>query len=279
MKVGIPRGLLFYRYFPLWETFFETLGVERVISPPTSEGTIREGSKRLPGDLCLPIKIFFGHVESIWKGVDFLFVPRYISVEPDAYMCPKLMGLPDMVLSAFESLPPLIDYPIHCKAQGIKAEEDFYLKTGRLFTRDGERVMRAYGLGMERQAKFRLLLQRGFTFEEALELSRLSRASFKKEGDEKVKLGMIGRPYYLYDSFLRRPVVEQLERKGYTLLTTETLSDQEVEREVGNFERGSIGPMVRRWWDLRFVSPKIELLPGSSILPRLDVARIPSISN
>lgn len=237
MRVGIPRGLLFYRYIPLWETFFEALGMEWVVSPPTTERTIREGSKLLPGDLCLPIKIFFGHVESIRRDVDFLFVPRYISVEPDAYMCPKLMGLPDMLLSAFESLPPLIDDPIHFKAQGIKAEENFYLKAGRLFTKDKQKVMMAYRLGVERQARFRSLLQKGLPFEEAQALSRLSNGSFKREGDERPKLGIIGRPYYLYDSFLRRPVVEQLESRGYTLLTTEALSDPEIEREVGRLRK------------------------------------------
>jgi predicted nucleotide-binding protein (sugar kinase/HSP70/actin superfamily) len=236
-RVGIPRGLLFYRYFPLWESFFEGLGVERVVSPPTTERTIREGSKLLPGDLCLPVKIFFGHMESIKRDVDFLFVPRYISVEPDAYMCPKLMGLPDMALSAFGSLPPLIDHPIHCKARGMRAEEDFYLRAGRLFTRDRERVMRAYGLGKERQARFQSLLKSGVTFEDAVELSRLSNVSRQSEGEGKARLGIIGRPYYLYDSFLRRSVVEKLEGRAYQLLTPETLTGQEIDREIGQLRK------------------------------------------
>ena len=88
-RVGIPRGLLFYRYFPLWKTFFEALDVEVIVSPPTTEATVRQGSKLLPGDLCLPVKIYFGHAESLKKEVDFLFVPRYISIESDSYMCPS----------------------------------------------------------------------------------------------------------------------------------------------------------------------------------------------
>ncbi|MHA1131865.1 MAG: acyl-CoA dehydratase activase-related protein, partial [Candidatus Helarchaeota archaeon] len=30
-KIGIPRSLLYYKYFPLWKTFFEELGYEIII--------------------------------------------------------------------------------------------------------------------------------------------------------------------------------------------------------------------------------------------------------
>jgi predicted nucleotide-binding protein (sugar kinase/HSP70/actin superfamily) len=231
-KIAIPRGLLFYRYFPLWETFFEALGIEVIVSAPTSEETIRKGSKLLPGDLCLPVKIYFGHIESIREKVDFLFVPRYISIEPDAYMCPKLIGLPDMVLSSIDSLPPLIDFPIHYKAEGTRAEELFYLKVGKIFSKNREKVETAYLMGMERQSHFRTLLQRGFFFEEALDLSRSYDIRGEQSEDRRVRLGIIGRPYYTHDPFLRRSIVEHVERKGYHLLTTEVLGDQEIERGI-----------------------------------------------
>ncbi|MBM4322494.1 MAG: hypothetical protein FJ115_02950 [Deltaproteobacteria bacterium] len=231
-KVGIPRGLLFYRYFPLWESFFECLGVEVIVSTTTTERTIREGSELLPGDLCLPVKIFFGHIESIKREVDFLFIPRYISVEPDAYMCPKLIGLPDMVLSAFDSLPPLIDLPIHCKAKGMEAEKDFYLQVGKIFSRERGRIEKGYSSGLERQSHVRTLLQKGMRFEEALKKSKGHRLPEKQEEDGKEKIGIIGRPYYVHDPFLRKSVAEQVETRGYRLLTTEVMTDQEIEKGI-----------------------------------------------
>jgi predicted nucleotide-binding protein (sugar kinase/HSP70/actin superfamily) len=236
-KIGVPRGLLFYRYFPLWETFFETLGIDVVVSGPTSEGTIRQGAKLLPGDLCLPVKIYFGHIESIKEKADFLFVPRYISIEPDAYMCPKLIGLPDMVLSAIDSLPPLIDFSIHCKAEGARAEERFYLKVGRMFSKNRGRVEKAYLMGMERQGRFRSLLQKGFFFEEALDLSRSSDIPERQSEEGRGKLGIIGRPYYTHEPFLRRSIVEQLKGRGYHLLTTETLNVQEIETGIDKLRK------------------------------------------
>jgi predicted nucleotide-binding protein (sugar kinase/HSP70/actin superfamily) len=208
------------------------LGIEVFVSQSTREETVREGSKLLPGDLCLPIKIYFGHITSLKSKVDFLFVPRFISVENDAYMCPKLIGLPDMVLCTIDSLPPLIDLPIHCKTQGMGAEKIFYLKVGAIFSKDRKKIERSYSLGLERQSRFRSLLQRGFPFEKALESSRSKDIPEMMKENGKVRLGIIGRPYYLYDPFLRRSIFEQVEQSGYQLLTTEFLGDQEIENEM-----------------------------------------------
>lgn len=32
INIGIPRGLLYFYYYPLWEKFFHNLGVEIVLS-------------------------------------------------------------------------------------------------------------------------------------------------------------------------------------------------------------------------------------------------------
>jgi predicted nucleotide-binding protein (sugar kinase/HSP70/actin superfamily) len=36
MKIGIPRALLFYHFYPLWKTFFENLGFQVILSPETN---------------------------------------------------------------------------------------------------------------------------------------------------------------------------------------------------------------------------------------------------
>ncbi|MFZ5754386.1 MAG: acyl-CoA dehydratase activase-related protein, partial [Bacillota bacterium] len=37
-SIGIPRGLLFYNFFPLWSSFFESLGMEVVTTSETNKG-------------------------------------------------------------------------------------------------------------------------------------------------------------------------------------------------------------------------------------------------
>lgn len=237
MRVGIPRGLLFYRYFPLWESFFETLEVEVVPSPPTTEKTIQIGSKLLPGDLCLPVKIFLGHTREIKEEVDFLFIPRYISIEPEAYMCPKIMGLPDMVRAVLHPLPSLIDWFIHCKAHGEDSERSFYLKVGKIFTKRKDRVEKAFQKAKERENRFLRILQKGFTFEEGIDLSRIENSIPVEERKKESCIGVVGRPYYIHDPFLRTPMLNGIEENGYHLLTPEFLDPGSIETAIQSLKK------------------------------------------
>ncbi|MHA1830764.1 MAG: acyl-CoA dehydratase activase-related protein, partial [Candidatus Helarchaeota archaeon] len=44
-RIGIPRSLLYYKYFPLWKTFLEELGVEIVLSDRTNSKIIDIGGR------------------------------------------------------------------------------------------------------------------------------------------------------------------------------------------------------------------------------------------
>src|SRR3990172_5044643 len=136
MRIGIPRALLYHTYAAPWAVLFRDLGCEVIVSPETHAGLLRDGIRRSVSDLCLPVKIFLGHVECLKDSVDFLFVPRYISVEDDAFMCPKLIGLPDMVRACFSHLPPLLDPQYHKKRDGGRTPAACAGELARLMSRD-----------------------------------------------------------------------------------------------------------------------------------------------
>jgi len=239
-KVGIPRGLLYYRYFPLWQTFFQELGCEVVLSTPTTEQMVNQGASIAVSDLCLPIKAYFGHILSLKDRVDLLFVPRYISIEEDAYMCPKFLGLPDMVLNTIQPLPPLIDYPINYKGRKKMTEPLFYEKVGELFTRDSEKIRRAYQRGLKGQENFRWLQQRGLSFEEALGLSLSSSdepVAKRQVNTREPKIGLVGRPYYLNDPFLNKGISQKLMARGYGVMTTDSVTETEVNRQISKLSK------------------------------------------
>ena len=149
----------------------------------------------------------------------------------------------------------------------MESEKHFYLDVGKIFSKDRERVERAYLLGMERQDRFRTLLREGFPFEEALTLSRYSELPEGRGGDGRVKLGIIGRPYYTHDPFLRRPILEQMEGNGYQLLTTEVLSNQEIEKGVEKLRK-------RIYWSFgkELVGAAIHFAQGGSIKGIINLA-------
>ncbi len=240
VKIGIPRGLLYYRYFPLWQTFLQELGCEVVLSTRTTKEMVNRGAGVAVSDLCLPVKAYFGHIMSLRDQVDFLFVPRYVSVEEDAYMCPKFLGLPDMVANTIEPLPPLIDYLINYKGWKKMTEPQFYEKVGTLFSRDSGKVRRAYQMGLQRQGNFRYLRQKGVSFEEALELSLFPSEGpgTKEEGNSaQPTIGLVGRPYYLNDPFLNKGIAEKVIARGYRIVDTESLTETEVNRQISKLTK------------------------------------------
>ena len=240
VKVGISRGLLYYRYFPLWQTFLQELGCEVILSTPTTKQMVSQGAGVAVSDLCLPVKAYFGHILSLKDRVDLLFVPRYISIEEDAYMCPKFLGLPDMVANTIQPLPPLIDYPINYKGRKKATESLFYEKVGKLFSRDLKKIRRAYQVGLERQGNFRCLQQRGVSFEKALDLSLSSSDGPGPEREVNAgepTIGLVGRPYYLNDPFLNKGISEKVMARGYRIITTESLTETEVNRQISKLPK------------------------------------------
>jgi len=100
MRIGIPRGLLYYQYYPMRKTFFEELGAEVVVSPSTTQTMLAEGSARVVADTCLPVKVFLGHVLTLVKECDYIFIPAIRSMKSKIYNCSKFLGLPDMTKMA-----------------------------------------------------------------------------------------------------------------------------------------------------------------------------------
>ena len=58
IKIGVPWGLFFFKFFPLWKAFLEYLHCEVVVSPATTTKIIEEGAKAALSELCVPMKIF-----------------------------------------------------------------------------------------------------------------------------------------------------------------------------------------------------------------------------
>ncbi len=92
-KIGIPRALLYYYYYPFWETLFSELGCQVVISDETNAGIVSDGAAVTVSELCVPIKIFNGHVLNLLKkDVDYILIPQFVSMGKEWY-CPKFLGV------------------------------------------------------------------------------------------------------------------------------------------------------------------------------------------
>ena len=125
-RVGIPRTLAYYTYYPFWQALLTGLGATCVVSRPTTKATLDAGIETAVSEACVPIKLFFGHVQELideWRAgrIDMLFVPRLVSWDKKTVFCPKFLGLPDMVRCTWRELPPLIAPPHRPSQKALSA--------------------------------------------------------------------------------------------------------------------------------------------------------------
>jgi predicted nucleotide-binding protein (sugar kinase/HSP70/actin superfamily) len=232
VKVGIPRALLYYTYFPAWQKFFATLGVQVVLSEPTSKKTIDAGIKAAVDETCLPVKVFLGHLVDLKeKGVDYIFCPRVISVEPKRYLCPKFLGLPNMAVHLVKGLPPLLDMEVNLHKKADDLPRQLY-KLARRFTLNPFRIKNSIAAAWKEEQEYAKKLRQGFTPHDLLD-----HPTPAEKKQSKLKIAVLGHIYNLNDPFLSMNLFDRLRDKGVDVLTAEMLTEEDVLQGVKKLEK------------------------------------------
>ncbi len=154
VTVGIPKGLFYYRYFPLWKVFFDEINVTILVSGNTDKKILDQGIKWCVDEACLPIKVYHGHVFEIKDKVDYLFIPRFTSISRNEYICPKFGGLPDMIRSSFDNLPEIIDTEVNLRKSRRNSFKPF-LETGIRLGKNRTEIKKAYRNALAQYRNYR----------------------------------------------------------------------------------------------------------------------------
>ena len=229
MKVGIPGGLLYYRYGRLWNSFLRALGAEVVESGETTRSILTSGVSKAENESCLPVKVFYGHVLSLKDKVDALFVPRLVSVKRRTHTCPKMLGLPDMARAAAGEKVPIISPTIDFRS-GLWHNYRAVYSLGRKFTSNPLRII---GAGINAWREHRL-------YQERLTLGLDHKGALQGESDRflcegrELRIGVIGHHYNVYDTFTTMSLLDRLGAMGVDVVTVdmvpERLRDEELKR-------------------------------------------------
>ena len=234
-RVGIPHGLFYYYYYPLWKTFFSDLGAEVISSSESNRLTLDEGIKFAVDETCLPIKVYFGHVRELCRqNLDYIFIPRLVSIEPKSYICPKFMGIPDMVKAAFDELPPLIDLTIDVSRSDRGLKQDI-VRVGSLFTKDKKKIRRAHIHACQENHFCTRLAREGYTRAEAIRLWEGKQVNSFLTGD--LNIGVLGHGYSLYDQFISMNLIGRLRKMGCNTFFPESLEQEAVENEAATIPK------------------------------------------
>ena len=209
--LGIPRGMMFYHFFPLWKTFWENLGFQVLLSPVSTPEMVEAGQGLTRSDLCLPIKTYLGHVLWLREKVDALFLPRLVSIEAGAYLCPKILGLNDVIRNVIPGLPPIVGPMVNYKGPRRVTLEESFLSLSRELGLPVRRTKEAY------QEAFTIWQRQQKEVGEARGIPRdlipedlMGDLDRSPSEAPRFGLGVIGRPYLLFDPVLSHRLIKKL---------------------------------------------------------------------
>lgn len=234
-RIGIPQGLFYYYYYPLWKTFFSDLGAEVVTSSSTNRLTVDRGIEAAVDETCFPLKVFLGHVRELAdQNLNYLFIPRLVSIESKSYICPKFMGVPDIVRAAIPHLPPILDTIIDISKTDKYLKNDI-IKVGRLFNARDKDIRQAYHHACQELKFCRALAGQGCTMAEAIKIWEGENIDISPETD--LKIGVLGHGYSLYDESISMNIINRLRNMGCKVLLPEALERLSVETEAATMPK------------------------------------------
>lgn len=249
MRIGIPRGLLYYYYYSLWKPLFEVLGMEVIVSKKTCAAMMDRGIKAAVPEICVPIKAYTGHViDLLEQGVDYVFIPRMVAIDKGHTFCPKFLGLPEMLKHTVPNLKDKLLSPI------IRTE-------GEEMTRlsDYAPVWQALGVSKAgfRKAllqaddvwqQFRSLCRSGHTLEEAARMALSGRADPPAPGGEDVLIGVIGYVYNIYDPYVSMNILEKLKGMQAGVQTFEMVDEGIIGRKLKSLPKALFWTFTNKLW-------------------------------
>ena len=265
-RLGIPRALMFYRYFPFWHTFFKRLGWKVMVS----DGVRQKEKIVYFEDSCLPMKLLVTHAIQLKDKVDHLFIPRLVSIHRNYIMCPKFRGAPDIVRLATAGGVSVIDETIDLRKGGISLLHSF-LRIGERLGASRQESKKAFREAEQSFSQF----QKGWTdrinrlptrqlFETDIPTPHTKISPPLAGGDEgeggphrfyspppspspikgggkeigaPLRVAFIGHPYNLFDIDINKDLLALTKSLGMEIITSDFLSEQEIDREVSDLSK------------------------------------------
>ena len=233
LRIGIPRVLNAYVYAPLFNAYFESLGVQPeniVYSDYTSPELYRAGANRGSIDPCFPAKIGISHVYNLIqvkhrkKPLDAIFFPMV-----------DVLHSPLVKLTGTNACPTVTATPATAKAAFTKENDVFKeinVKYVDPILNFADRKLLAFqmfeawksilGLSLEENDR---AIAVGFEALADYETSLRKRARQtldQLEREDRIGIVMLGRPYH-HDPGLNHEILDEFQKLGYPIFSQNTL--------------------------------------------------------
>ncbi len=245
LRIGIPRVLNIYTYAPLFNGYFESLGIQPeniIYSDYTSPELYRAGASRGAIDPCFPAKIGISHVYNLIqekhskKPLHVIFFPMYdVLHSPLAKIvgtnaCPTVTATPETVKAAFTKENDVFG------EQNLKyVDPVLNFADRKLFAHQMLQAWQSIlGLSMEENDR---AVESGFSaltnYESGIR-QRARQVLDQLEREDRIGIVMLGRPYH-HDPGLNHEILDEFQKLGYPIFSQNTLPIDEdlLERLFG----------------------------------------------
>ena len=229
MKIGFPRALFYFDYFPFWAGFFQRLGIEVVTSPSTHRQIMEQGLKKASDETCLPLKLLAGHIQAL-KDVDAIFLPRMVSVEADTYNCPKFLGIPESILPAVPAGVLVLTVDLNLRKSKRQVLKDLQI-FGQQLGKNKADIREAFIEGQEWQKRYQDSMGAGWDFEECIQeiecaSKRLANHPIGNSHTGSLKIALVGHSYLTQETYASLNLLGRLREKAEVELIQHVLQEE-----------------------------------------------------
>ncbi len=251
-RVGIPRVLNAYVYGPLFNAYFESLGLQPeniVYSDYTSPELYRAGASRGAIDPCFPAKIAISHVYNLIqekhrkKPLDAIFFPMYDVLHSPLVKltgtnaCPTVTATPETVKAAFTK-----ENNVFAESNVKYVDPILNFQDRKLFAFQMFEAWKSI-LGLSQEENDRAI-KAGYHALQSYEPSIRKRARQvldQLEREDRIGIVMLGRPYH-HDPGLNHEILDEFQKLGYPIFSQSTLPIDEdmLERLFGEEVRAGV---------------------------------------
>ena len=235
-QIGIARALSYYNYFPYYWGFFNHLGIEIILSSPTTKKTLSDGSSLVVTETCLPIKIYVGHiVELVNKGIKKIFVPSIQSIAPKIYNCSKIRGLPDLIRNVVKGDFEIVEATLDKSEKNLGLYEFLKQAVKPFGIYDEKLIKEASRAGFVVQNNFRVMMQQGLDFEEALKNAKSGKVVIAPKQEDTpgaINVALVAHGYNIYDKKASMDIFKKLKNMGVKVHSAYQLTDGELQSGI-----------------------------------------------
>lgn len=224
--VGIPRVMFLHKLFPVFNTFFQELGYNTILTDQTDEELVELSSQYALSDACYPIKLVHGHVAKLIElNVDYIFLPSLETMKHEAsssrcnYGCVYMQNLSRIVESnigieeaGIKLLAPTLSFQL-----GKKHMMQSMIRLGKELGKNPASTLLAMKKGMRHLGNYiKATEKKGQTLVNSL------------KPDERAFV-IVTRAYGINDPVLNMNVPNILEGMGHKVLTLSQLPAHDVD--------------------------------------------------